>query len=99
MIEEGERPFRRAVAAVRLKPEGSLIRAAAVRVASGPDKGGTCRDYQTVRACPARPEGVTRVNQCLTLRNSEAGSNLVDMGRCAAHHSGPLVAGVDSEAV
>jgi len=24
------------------------------------------------------------VNQCLTLRNSEAGSNLVDMGRCAA---------------
>jgi hypothetical protein len=25
------------------------------------------------------------VNQCLTLRNSEAGSNLVDMGRCAAH--------------
>jgi len=25
------------------------------------------------------------VNQCLTLRNSEAGSNLVDMGRSAAH--------------
>jgi hypothetical protein len=25
------------------------------------------------------------VNQCLTLRNSEVGSNLVDMGRCAAH--------------
>jgi hypothetical protein len=25
------------------------------------------------------------VNQCLTLRNSEAGSNLVDMGRYAVH--------------
>lgn len=52
-------------------------------MASGPDEGGTCRDCQTVRACPAKPDGVTRVNQWLTLRNSEAGSNLVDMGRCA----------------
>ncbi len=52
-------------------------------VASGPDEGGTCRYCQTVRVRPARTEGVTRVNQWLTLRNSEAGSNLVDMGRCA----------------
>jgi len=39
------------------------------------------------------------VNQCLTLRNSEAGSNLVDMGRCAVRDD---VAGggvVNSEAV
>ena len=66
-----------------VKPGGSLIRGTPVRVASGPDGRGTCWHCQTVRARAARPEGATRVNQCLTLRNIEAGSNLVDMGRCA----------------
>ncbi|MGH8963044.1 MAG: hypothetical protein ACRDWT_17965 [Jatrophihabitantaceae bacterium] len=44
------------------------------------------------------------MNQCLTLRNSEAGSNLVDVGRCAVRDD--LVGGdvvgvwiVNSEAV
>ncbi len=67
-----------------MKPGGSLIRGSPVRVASGPDERGMCWHYQTVQVREARPEGATRVNQCLTLRNSEAGSNLVDMGRCAA---------------
>jgi hypothetical protein len=82
-----------------VKPGGSLIRGTPGRVASGPDERGTCWHCQTVRACVARPEGATRVNQCLTLRNSEAGSNLVDMGRCAVRDG---VAGgrvVNSEAV
>jgi hypothetical protein len=44
------------------------------------------------------------VNQCLTLRNSEAGSNLVDVGRCAVRDDlfGADVVGewmVNSEAV
>src|SRR5205814_5058702 len=48
----------------------------------------------TVRACAARSEGATRVNQWLTPRNSEAGSNLADMGRCAVHdHHAPVSAG------
>ena len=66
-----------------MKPGGSLIRGTPVRVASGPDERGMCWHCQTAQVRAARPEGVTRVNQCLTLRNSEAGSNLVDMGRCA----------------
>ena len=71
-----------------------------MRVASGPDKGGTCRNCQTVRARRARSEGVTGVNQCLKPRNREAGSNLVDMGRCAARDAAAsAVGGVDSEAV
>jgi hypothetical protein len=36
-----------------------------------------------VRVRSALSEGATFVNQCSTLRNREAGSNLVDMGRCA----------------
>jgi len=34
-------------------------------------------------------EGATGVNQCLTLRNCEAGSNLADLGRSAARDSLP----------
>lgn len=44
-----------------------------MRVASGPDEDGSFRYCQTVRACSARSEGVTTVNQWLTLRNREAG--------------------------
>jgi hypothetical protein len=40
------------------------------------------------------------VNQWLTPRNSEAGSNLVDMGRCAVHdHHRQSAVVIDSEAV
>ena len=86
-----------------MKPGGSLIRGTPVRVASGPDERGVCWHCQTVRVRVARSEGATRVNQCLTLRNSEAGSNLVDTGRCAVRDdvSGDDVVGcvVNSEAV
>ena len=54
-----------------------------MRVASGPDNGGTCRDYRTVRVRLARSEGVARANQWLKLRKHFAGSNLVDTGQCA----------------
>jgi hypothetical protein len=63
---------------------GSLIRGTPGRVASGPDNGGTCRDYRTVRVRLARSEGVARANQWLKLRKQRAGSNLVDTGRYAA---------------
>jgi hypothetical protein len=63
---------------------GSLIRGTPGRAGSSPVNGGTCRDYQTVRVCLARSEGVTRVNQWLTLRKLCAGSNLMDTGRWAA---------------
>jgi len=82
-----------------MKPEGSLIRGTPGRVASGPDERGVCWDCQTVRVRVARPEGVTEVNQCLTLRNSEAGSNLVDMGRCAVRDGVAVGRVVNSEAV
>jgi hypothetical protein len=93
------RPSRRAVAAAWWKPEGSLIRATPVRVASGPDEGESRWYCQTVRARSARPEGVTRVNQCLTLRNSEAGLKSGGYGagvQCVAIRLGRLV---NSEAV
>lgn len=43
-----------------------------MRVASGPDNGETCRNCQTVRACLARSEGVTKVNWWLKPCNREA---------------------------
>jgi hypothetical protein len=67
-------------------------------VASGPDNGGTCRDYRTARACLARSEGVARANQWLKLRKNRAGSNLVDMGRCAARDAFVFGRRVNSEA-
>ena len=36
------------------------------------------------------------MNQCSTLRNSEAGSNLVDMGRCAVRDIPGLVIGMST---
>jgi hypothetical protein len=41
----------------------------------------------------ARLEGTARANQWLTPRNREAGSNLVDMGRCAARKDSVLYGG------
>ena len=65
-----------------------------MRVASGPDEGGTCWHCQTVRACRARSEGAAKANQWWTLRNSEAGSNLADMGRCAVREARAREGGV-----
>ena len=48
-----------------------------MRVASGPDNGGTCRDYRTVRVRLARSEGVAKANQWVKPRKQLAGSNLV----------------------
>lgn len=52
---------------------------------SSPDKAGTVQYYQMGRVRRTRQEGVTRVNQWLTLRNRGTGSNLVDVGRVAVH--------------
>jgi hypothetical protein len=67
-------------------------------VASGPDNGGTCRDYRTVRVRLARSEGVARANQWLKLRKQLAGSNLVDTGQCAVRDVSVLGRRVNSEA-
>ena len=76
-----------------MKPGGSSSRGTPVRVASGPDERGMRWHCQTVQVRAARPDGATRVNQCLTLRNSEAGSKLVDMGRFAARDHTVVVDG------
>jgi hypothetical protein len=76
---EGERPSPLGCRSSLVKPGGSSVRGTPVRVASGPDMSRSCRYCQTVRACAARSEGATGVNQWLTPRNSEAGSNLVEM--------------------
>lgn len=52
---------------------------------SSPDKAGTIQYYQMGRVRQTRQEGITRVNQWLTLRNCGTGSNLVDVGRVAVH--------------
>jgi hypothetical protein len=54
-------------------------------VGSSPDNGETDRHHRTVRARLARRKGATRVNQWLNPLKRYAGSNLVDMGRFAAH--------------
>ncbi|MEU9663798.1 transposase [Streptomyces chartreusis] len=64
---------------------GSPIRGTPGRAGSSPDNAGTAWDRQTGRVRLARPEGTTRVNQWLTPRKRSTGSNLVDMGRVAAH--------------
>jgi hypothetical protein len=50
------------------------------RVASGPDKAGTCQYCQMVRAGRAGRKGV-RKEPAFTSLNAWTGSNLVDMGR------------------
>jgi len=69
-----------------------------VRAASGPDNGGTCRDYRTVRVRLARSEGAARANQWLKLRKQLAGSNLVETGRYAVRDVSVLGRRVNSEA-
>jgi hypothetical protein len=96
----GERPPPSGCRSSPVEAGGSLTRGTPGRVGSSPVNGGTCRYYQTARVRLARSEGVTRVNQWLTLRKICAGSNLVDMGRDAAHdqYCRCAVGVVDSEA-
>jgi hypothetical protein len=56
-----------------------------VRVGSSPDKAGTVQYCQMGRVRRTRREGVTRVNQWMSLRNRGTGSNLADMGRDVVH--------------
>jgi hypothetical protein len=53
----GERPFPLGCRSGLSEAGGSLIWGTPVRVASGPDKGESCWDCQTVRARRARSEG------------------------------------------
>ena len=52
---------------------------------SSPDDGEAVRHRQTVQRSLSETEGVTRVNQWLNPLKADAGSNLVDVGRIAAH--------------
>lgn len=83
MSSGGERPSPGVCRSRLFEAGGSSSREVPVRMASGPDKAGTCGDHQTVRVRQARREGVTRVNQWWNLRKSRACSNLVDRGRRA----------------
>ncbi len=68
---------------------GSLTRVVTVRVASGPDKVGTCQHCQMVRVRRARWKGV-RKEPAFTSLKGWIGSNLADMGRerCVPTHFG-----------
>ncbi len=69
----------------RAKAGGSPIPEAWVRAGAAPT---TVRRAGTTRwpcARSARRKGATRVNQCLNPLKADAGSNLVDAGRIAAH--------------
>ena len=68
-----------------VEAEGSLIPEVRGRVASSPDNDGAGRYCQTIRVRLARQRGVTRVNQWLNPLKRGTGSNLVDVGRVAAH--------------
>jgi hypothetical protein len=65
--------------------EGSLILEAQGRAGSSSYNDGTGRYCQTVWVRQARREGVTQVNQWLNPLKVATGSNLVDVGRVAAH--------------
>ena len=68
-----------------MKRRGSQLPGTMVIGGKRPREGEPCRYCQTVRARRARSEGAAQANQCQTLRNREAGSNLVDMGQSAVH--------------
>jgi transposase-like protein len=93
----GERPSPLGRRSGLRKHRGSRSPGTTVSGGKRPREGEPCRYCQTVRACRARSEGAAQANQCQTLRNREAGSNLVDMGRYAVHE--PERVGFDSEAV
>jgi hypothetical protein len=68
-----------------MKRRGSRSSGTTVIGGKRPREGEPCQYCQTGRARRARSEGAAQANQWWTLRNREAGSNLVDMGRFAAH--------------
>jgi hypothetical protein len=84
MIEWSERsnggPSQRVVEA-----GGSLALGAQGAGGSSPDNAGTGRYCQMARVRQARREGVARANQWLNPLKRGIGSNLVDVGRDAAH--------------
>src|SRR4051795_13630443 len=78
---------RRAVAAAGRKL-GQPDPGSAGEGGSSPEDGEADRHCQTVQRSLSETEGVTRVNQWLNPLKSETGSNLVDVGRTAAHAVG-----------
>ena len=68
-----------------MKHRGSRSLGTTVIGGKRPREGEPCWYCQTVRARRARSEGAAQANQWWTLRNREAGSNLAEMGRSAAH--------------
>ena len=76
---------------------GSPIPEARVRVGAAPTRARRVGTTGRPGARLARREGVTEVNQWLNPLKRDAGSNLVDVGRIAAHAVRGLVGG-DSEA-
>jgi len=75
---------RRAVAAVR-RSWGQPDSGSAGKGGSSPDDGETDRHHRTIRARLASEKGVTKVNQWLNPLKRGTDSNLMDVGRLAAH--------------
>jgi hypothetical protein len=68
-----------------VEAEGSLIPEARVRAGAALTKARRASTTRRSSARSARWKGVTEVNQWLNPLKSDAGSNLVDVGRIAAH--------------
>jgi hypothetical protein len=66
----GERPLPLGRRSGLIEAEGSLTRGSPGRAGSSPDKAGTDRHCQTVRARRARPRGAAEANQWLKPRKS-----------------------------
>ena len=64
---------------------GSLTLEAQARAGAAPTTARRTGTTGRFSACSARRKGVTRVNQWLNPLKADAGSNLVDVGRIAAH--------------
>ena len=75
---------RRAVAAAR-RSWGQPDPGSAGDGESSPDDGGTGQHHQMARVRQARRKGATEVNQWSNPLKRDAGANLVDVGRIAAH--------------
>ena len=75
---------------------GSLIPGARVRAGAAPTKARRAGTTGRPSARLARRKGVTEVNQWLNPLKRDAGSNLVDVGRSAAHAARDLGRGLRS---
>ena len=85
----GERPSSPSLSQQGGGAGGSLTRVTPARVASGPDKAGTCQYCQMVRVRRAGWKGV-RKESAFTSLKARTGPNLADMGRerCAPARTG-----------